>query len=934
MRKQVMANRWSVVILTLAVIGILAGNIWAGCNRFSSLTVSIERFITADGIIYDLHDDDQTGTDWLRKISPEGRLLEHISFPKTENNKYMRRNIVDVVNDVVYLYEIEYESAVYTALRETVMAYDLKSGNYWIIYPKDEQVSETDVVEHYASRRIWDNSFSHDYIYIGYLYSSNGSGSEADNSELELEVRRLDIFTGEMTTRSRVKLSFVPIYFHVTSEEDILAATPDSKIWLYDGEWKIIFNTEGLEAISNISIGADGSAYAFLTDGNSRRLMRKTPASDYFSPVSTPFPRALTVEVSEDKTWLAVNADSDSSRQDWVTSKNGQINSFEQLTAQIYLIWMPLTLLSLLIEILLAVFIVLLVRHVYLRRKMKLIVKQVIAALSIFTAGTFFLFDAISQQTKEKMYKITYDELLLQASEIAERIDEERFTHINWNSPLTDEYYLELDNMFSSYSLSKNIYWYNSTSEEQDKTQYFFSYWLFRVDEDKENKENQVYVAICDDLYINLESRYIDKDEHYQNMINTALINQLPTKERTFDSAGEGYWLSVLYPISDGEGIVGLIEVARPSVHIDNEVEIMMANIFPIVLCVLGLSLLACIAVLKFFLGALDKLKLGAQAIAEGNYGARVQVTTADETEDVAAAFNRMADSVEESDRNIRVIRDSYRKFVPEKMLSILGKESIAQVGPGSYAHLRGTNLLLSTDSFEIYRDKVFFDALNLFYACVIPHLTKAGGVIERYAGRGLAAIFDEPPETALNALIDMFADLDLLNVKLRAEGFIDIECRALLSFSDSLLGVIGTDKRLNMIAVSRMTYESERVGLMCKRYGCRIILTQTSCDELGGSLSKYRHRLLGYIIRSEERLPVYDFYDSDVPELMRGKDETRNLFEEAVGYYYAANYAAARRLFIEVIKKSPRDLAAREYLKESHYHLESGQPPTMLLEI
>ena len=923
MARQSKVNRVAAIILAIIVVGILAVNIRLELTRMSELSITSESFITSDGTVYDLHEDAGRNS-WLRQISPDGRLLQQKALQSGAEQGEVYRNIVDVTDGTIYLFEYEYRSSGTLKPLATIWAYNMNTGTVSRVFSESEP-EKTDINEneyvYLVSDKIWD-----DKLYFGYF-----SENEAELTEAELTVFCFDIKTKELTTRISPKPCFQISYLHITNDGDIILSSPDSMIWIWadkESKWSPIFDAKGLDAISNISVGHDGTVFAYVVGAEGGQLYQKHPDSDVFAPGKSIPADTMSVELYDNDTWIAVNFEHENHLRSFDIVSNGEMRTLTQLTVPLHLALKGSVFLWIALESLLAAAVILLIRHIYLRKKTRLIITQIIIALPIFATGLILLHNIISDRITDEMYRRTYNESILQAYEIVESIDKNLFLNIDWTNPVANEYYRELSGFLSEYSRSKTIPWQDSAPPyESDKTEYYTSYWLFRVD------DGLAYTAFCDNMYINLDSHYIDKDGRY-NMIDLLLEQKEITLGNTYGTNGGGYWLNVLHPIMKDGDLIGFLEVGTPTAFVDEAVDRIMASIFIIVGLVLGISLLAYIAVLGLSLRALDILKHGAQKIASGDYSTRVHVSGTDETADIAAAFNQMGESIEESYRHVKAMRDGYRYFVPEKMLAILGRESIAEIAPGHYAHLRAGYLLLSTDSFDAYRDKAFFDALNRFYACVIPHIADTGGIIERYNGRGLAAIFDSSPETALNALISMFAAIDGAGDALRSEGGSAVECHAMLSLSDSLLGVIGNEKRLNMIAISRLTYESERVGRMCRLYGCRVILTQSVYDELGTSVSAFRHRLLGRISDSGQEVSAYDFYDAEIPELMRGKDETRDTFERAVGLYYEGDYAAARRLFIEVIKQSPKDLAAREYLKESHTRMESGLPPKPLLEI
>jgi HAMP domain-containing protein/class 3 adenylate cyclase len=340
------------------------------------------------------------------------------------------------------------------------------------------------------------------------------------------------------------------------------------------------------------------------------------------------------------------------------------------------------------------------------------------------------------------------------------------------------------------------------------------------------------------------------------------------------------------------------------------------------------------ILVTHLILRALRRLKAGAIAISGGDYSVRVDEGSGDEVGEISEAFNAMAGSVENSIADITAIGDGYSRFVPAQLLDTLGKESIKDVAPGAHTGFCATHMLLSTYGFSENSEEDFFALLNRFYGTVIPSVSGKGGIIDRYTDHGLSAIFHAEPEVALNAIFAMYAGLDNLSEELSTEGRSRIRCNVILTYSEAMLGVVGTDVRLNMIVVSALGYASEKLASLGRISGCRLILAESAFAALGDVVDNYRHRMIGYAGINGTRHPLYDFYFCEDPELRRLKDETHSDFENGVTRYYDGDFDRAKEYFIKVVKRSPNDAMAREYLRQSHLRGESGQPPDELVEI
>lgn len=241
---------------------------------------------------------------------------------------------------------------------------------------------------------------------------------------------------------------------------------------------------------------------------------------------------------------------------------------------------------------------------------------------------------------------------------------------------------------------------------------------------------------------------------------------------------------------------------------------------------------------------------------------------------------------------DVTILCDSYSRFVPIEMFKLLNRESVLEVTAGNGATVNAA--LLELRIHGEYDGEDFFRYLNVFFERVTPCITQNGGIIERHADNGLTAIFAGGAEYALKAAVGLGG-----------------KCTAVISNERVSVGIIGYDRRISMGIVSR--HSLKKLAELGEKMGCSVILTDG-----GGSLNS---RLLGYA----GGRAVYDVFEYDTPELKKGKLDTQRTFERAVALYHDADFHGARNGFIEVIKRSPLDLAAREYLLLSDKHYMSG---------
>ena len=136
-------------------------------------------------------------------------------------------------------------------------------------------------------------------------------------------------------------------------------------------------------------------------------------------------------------------------------------------------------------------------------------------------------------------------------------------------------------------------------------------------------------------------------------------------------------------------------------------------------------------------------LSEGVRRIMGGDYRVRVPVKTRDELGDLASAFNSMAEGLEERDK----VRDLLGKSVSPEVATELMRSKIELGG-----ELRNVTILF-TDlrGFTAYSEKqpphVLVEELNAYLTEVTREVESAGGIVDKYIGDAVMAVFGAPVE-------------------------------------------------------------------------------------------------------------------------------------------------------------------------------------------
>lgn len=335
-----------------------------------------------------------------------------------------------------------------------------------------------------------------------------------------------------------------------------------------------------------------------------------------------------------------------------------------------------------------------------------------------------------------------------------------------------------------------------------------------------------------------------------------------------------------------------------------------LRNASSTVLLVLTVILLV---ILYIFLKPLKALKRCAGTLAEGNLGVTVAVRGHDEIADISAAFNQMSLEIASYVQDIKNMSDGYYKFIPAKIIDLLGKDSIQDVELGD--EMQGEFTILSLHALDYPKQSASFSAeqaykdINRVLSMLVEPINSHYGVVEHFEDTGLSAFFAVSSREALDAAVDIQR---LLEEQMPGNG------RTIaISYGRVMIGVIGHEQRMEATTISAHSDLAKELRLKGDKYGAHILITHLVYEQIADFEEHYHARYLGNIYLSANNAyeRVYDVYDGDAEEEFYYKDLTKPLFERGVNLFVAKKFYEARLVFVEVLKQHRKDKAAKEYL-------------------
>lgn len=243
------------------------------------------------------------------------------------------------------------------------------------------------------------------------------------------------------------------------------------------------------------------------------------------------------------------------------------------------------------------------------------------------------------------------------------------------------------------------------------------------------------------------------------------------------------------------------------------------------------------------------QLAEGARKISTGDYQHRVHLNQADELGSLAASFNRMSEGLAERDR----VRDLLGKVVSPEVATELLEKGIALGGEEREVTVLFSDLRNFTSMSEALPPQEMLGILNNYFTRMSGIVEKHGGVVDKYVGDALMALFGAPiakedhVDRALKTAIEMTEALDELNRDWQKRGLPKIEVGIGINTGIVIAGNMGSETRLNYTVIGDGVNLASRLEGLTKtpEYQTRIIISGAT---LARAKEQYRTRRLGEV--------------------------------------------------------------------------------------
>ncbi len=331
----------------------------------------------------------------------------------------------------------------------------------------------------------------------------------------------------------------------------------------------------------------------------------------------------------------------------------------------------------------------------------------------------------------------------------------------------------------------------------------------------------------------------------------------------------------------------------------------------------IAFAVLACFMLLILLSIGLDLRQIGKkmERLAHGSVPERLELPTGDELESMAAMVNSLGAAQKEQEDARESVEHSYRRFVPEKVLALLGKQSIQEVDKSTFA---ARNMAVMTVWFSfpdaMYTDmtnsRLLFDSVNEVIERTASIVSRKGGTVFHFSYNGFDVVMDDGGD-AVSTAVAIQQEVLSFNEQRAQNRLPAVTLRIALDKGNVMLGIVGDTSQMEPTTISSSLSTVQELIDLGNRLKAGILCTEAIISEK----PEYGNRYMGKCLVGNQPVRVYEVFDGDEFTIRRGKAVSQGEFSQGVYDLYSGDAAGAKHCFLQLAHDYPFDGGVRYYL-------------------
>ena len=275
-------------------------------------------------------------------------------------------------------------------------------------------------------------------------------------------------------------------------------------------------------------------------------------------------------------------------------------------------------------------------------------------------------------------------------------------------------------------------------------------------------------------------------------------------------------------------------------------------------------------------------------------------------------------------------IINAYDRFIPHKLLELLGKKDIAKIELGDNVEKRITILFSDIRDFTAMSESLTpqenFNFINAYLCQMNPIISTNNGVIGNFIGDAIMAIFPEGIEDAYKCSLSMLKQLKVYNEGRIKAGYQPIRIGIGLNTGLAMIGTVGGHNRMDGTVISDAVNLCSRIESLTKSYKVGLLIGEDTYNDLSPERKKYTRFVDRVLVKGKlKQQSIYEVFEIDDEHVRKHKCDTKDAFEEALANYHYGEIDIARRILEGCLSSNVNDEPLKIYLDRCEKYSATG---------
>ncbi len=318
--------------------------------------------------------------------------------------------------------------------------------------------------------------------------------------------------------------------------------------------------------------------------------------------------------------------------------------------------------------------------------------------------------------------------------------------------------------------------------------------------------------------------------------------------------------------------------------------------------------------------------------ITTSDLSKKVPVEYDDETGALAHTFNIMTGELDRAYTEIKrfardaalaehkekKVRQIFQKYVPQELIDrfFQSPESML-VGEDRVLAILFSDIRSFTTISESMHPSELVNQLNTYFTMMVDIIMDHQGIVDKYIGDAIMAIFGAPVKhdddayQSVSAGLDMVEAMRSFNAKQQAKGYPPFLTGIGINYGIVTVGNIGAEKKMDYTVIGDMVNLASRLEGLTKEYRQDLIISESLQRKIS---ENFPTRLLDTVaVKGKKRgIRIYGVER----ELDSATERAWNLHHRAMDAYYAQDFSQAIEGFESVRSVLPEDHIAVEMIQ------------------